>query len=96
MSRGDGTKKQVGRQLALLEATNSAKGGISEHVGCHCQDLWHLCSLSDGEASGPIMVGERKLATSPPGCSGGSLGVTCLPTQRLSWSSTFTFQHHLP
>lgn len=38
-----------------------------------------LETLGDGEAPGPIMIGEGPFGTSPSMCSGDSWGVSCPP-----------------
>lgn len=66
-------------------------------VGRSCQDSWHFHSLSDGEASGPLMVGEEELGTSPPGCGSDTWGVPCPPLPGcLSWSSALASRHQPP
>lgn len=55
------------------------KTAFQSMVGCSCQDLWHFCSFTDGEATGPAVVGKGELGTSPPGCGGDSGGITCPP-----------------
>lgn len=68
----------MGRRVATLEATDCAKDGISEHGRMQLPGfVAFLQSLTDGEATGPAVVGEGELGTFLPGCGGDGWGITC-------------------
>lgn len=73
-----------------MEATNCAKGGISEHGRMQLPGfVAFLQSLGDDEATGPVIAGEGELGTSPRGCGDDSWGVTCAQLPLLELSSRF-------